>query len=585
MKFRTKTILGIALIETVLLAILISFGQNTLKDLSERDTQIHAQSTAQLFSVAITDSLLSEDLATLEALANTLLSQPRIRYVMIWDADDKLIIQHGDDASLSQYQKNSEPNKVLLDDTHNIENNITISGSHFGRIAIGYSLREHIEVINIAENRSWLIALLEISLVAIFSWILGSYLTRQLKHIKRATEEISKGNLGFTIATGGNDELGQAAAAFNKMSKQLKQQEQLQQRMRDTALDAIIQLDRNGRIINANPMAEKLFGMAESSLYGRHFFNLFKPGNISFEHGTVLSKHNGVSQSATGTRHQTQINDTNGNRIPVEISIADDIDNTGFNLFIRDLTQENRSEHLKTEFISVVSHELRTPLTAISGALKIIDGTEKNLSSEGEKLIEIALRNSQRLNALINDILDTQKIESGAMKFNIRPLDLNRFMHDACEDNATFAHQFKVEIKLSLPDKNSEFSADLLRMRQVMSNLISNAVKHSEENSAIDIRAYQDDIYTHIEVEDYGAGIPEDFHDQIFNKFSQAENSATRKHPGTGLGLSLCKLIVEQHDGDIRYESELNKGTRFIIRLPRLTTPRDTDLSRQTDHE
>ena len=237
-----------------------------------------------------------------------------------------------------------------------------------------------------------------------------------------------------------------------------------------------------------------------------------------------------------------------------------------------DISERKLIDKMKNEFISTVSHELRTPLTSIRGSLGLINGgAAGEIPARAASLLAIAHKNTERLLLLINDILDLQKIESGNMPFEFKTISLLAFISDAIETNRPFAHEQEVELVLNTHlEGDVEIIADYSRLIQVMNNLLSNAAKFSPAASTInvDITVNQHDII--IAIHDQGPGIPEEFRDKLFDKFTQSDASDTRHIGGTGLGLSIARLIVEKHNGTISYDTVMGQGTTFFIHLPAL---------------
>ncbi len=241
-----------------------------------------------------------------------------------------------------------------------------------------------------------------------------------------------------------------------------------------------------------------------------------------------------------------------------------------------DITERKRIERMKDEFISTVSHELRTPLTSIHGALGLItSGKAGDVRPEIMKLLDIALRNSERLRGLIDDILDIQKIESGRVKFDLRPLELKSILETSLEDNKSFGEQFNVKFVMDDILPEVKVSADSNRLKQVMDNLLSNAAKFSPTDSSVEVSVFRHDEVVRVAVKDNGPGIPDDFKGKIFKKFTQADSSITRERRGTGLGLSIAKAIIEEHGGKIGFETEIDVGTTFYFDLPEWKDKKD----------
>jgi len=238
--------------------------------------------------------------------------------------------------------------------------------------------------------------------------------------------------------------------------------------------------------------------------------------------------------------------------------------------FITDITDRIRIEQLKTKFISTVSHELRTPLTSISGSLGlIVGGVLGAIPEPAAKIIDVAYRNSQRLTFLINDLLDMEKLEDGKMVFDMQRQDLLPLLEQSTESNSAYGSARNVSLSFAGSGlAELQVRVDSQRFLQIMSNLLSNAIKYSPENGTVTIVVNRHDDLVRVSVTDAGHGIPEQFHERIFQKFSQADSSDTRDKGGTGLGLAITKELVERMNGQIRFDSSAEQGTCFYFDLP-----------------
>lgn len=220
-------------------------------------------------------------------------------------------------------------------------------------------------------------------------------------------------------------------------------------------------------------------------------------------------------------------------------------------------------------FIANVSHELRTPLTAIIGSLGMVNSyLSDSLSAEAKTMVDMAYQNGKRLSVLINDILDFEKLNANRMEFQYRPLQLGPFLTQALELNHSFAEGYRVSFVLEQPADEIKIVADEQRLMQVMTNLLSNAAKHSPAGEQVLISVQKKMDRVRVSVRDHGEGVPVSFRPHIFEKFAQAESSSSQKNTGTGLGLAISKAIIEQMGGTIGFESEIGKGAMFYFDLP-----------------
>ena len=240
---------------------------------------------------------------------------------------------------------------------------------------------------------------------------------------------------------------------------------------------------------------------------------------------------------------------------------------------VRDEQNKIREEidKAKSEFISTVSHELRTPLTSIKGALGLMrSGSFDEQPNKLRPMLDIAYNNSERLVALINDILDMEKIEAGMLRFMMQPTDLASLLEEAVEANQSYGDKYDVTFTCSGTDEPLLVNGDKDRLMQVLANLFSNAAKFSPRGGQVEVSLLREDDWARIAVKDSGNGIPEAARETIFEKFTQADSSDQRQMGGTGLGLSIAKMMVEKLDGAVSFTTEVGKGTTFYVDIPML---------------
>ena len=234
------------------------------------------------------------------------------------------------------------------------------------------------------------------------------------------------------------------------------------------------------------------------------------------------------------------------------------------------LKQLKALDHVKDNFISMVSHELRTPLTSIVGSLALLTQHMKDqLGPDAEKMAVIAHRNGERLISIVNDILDIAKIDAGKLELSLTLENINDTISDAIESNIPYVEHCHCKLVSDLSaTEGLNISIDKGRIIQVMNNLISNAAKFTDELDNIIIKSAIENNFIKVSVFDHGSGIPENKKGDIFKRFIQSSASVNKKLPGTGLGLNLCRSIIEKHNGVVDFESEENVGTEFYFKLP-----------------
>lgn len=347
----------------------------------------------------------------------------------------------------------------------------------------------------------------------------------------------------------------------------------------------IIATDVDGKIVIFNEAAETALGYTAEEVVGKQTPAILHDTKEVDEKAKVLSVELGepvspgfktlvkkVDKAGIDENEWTYVR-KDGSRFPVLVTataLRNDGDKiTGYLGVIVDITKQKEIDRLKSDFVSIVSHELRTPLTSIRGALGLVAGPmAKELPEKALRLVDIAHKNCERLTLLINDILDIDKIESGQMRFEIQPENLEQILRQAIDVNQPYAEKLGVVFKAAEIDADLRVNVDAARLAQVLANLLSNAAKFSIRGDSVEVSARRHDGRVRISVKDYGSGIVESFRPQIFGKFSQGDSSSTRVKGGSGLGLHISKQIIERLGGTIGFDTEVGQGTTFWFELP-----------------
>ncbi len=246
--------------------------------------------------------------------------------------------------------------------------------------------------------------------------------------------------------------------------------------------------------------------------------------------------------------------------------------------------QIKQSDALKSDFFSITSHELRTPLTIIKGALNLLQNEGDKLPpARFKKYLDMAEKNTGSLIQLINDLLNLSRVESGNLRLKISRVDMVRLIRESVEEFRELGDQKNQKIKKELAPNLSSLLGDRGKIKQVLNNLISNALKFTPVGGKITVSMRQDGVFLEIAVHDTGIGISRQDQEKIFNKFYQSNGSLTRETTGVGLGLAIVKDFVRLHNGLIWVESQLGRGSRFYVRLP-LAGPRTPESDADYHH-
>ncbi len=353
----------------------------------------------------------------------------------------------------------------------------------------------------------------------------------------------------------------------------IREREDYLRTLLDNVLDAIVTIDQQGYIETFNHAAERIFGYSHLEVSG-HRATLLLPEPQRSMRARYLNHFlkTGIQQILGKEIELTALR-KNGESFAIELAISQ-ISHQGERRFIaviRDIEERKRIERMKNEFVSTVSHELRTPLTAIAGSLGLVNGGALGAVPAGmQQMLQIAQDNSQRLNLLINDLLDMEKLVAGKMLFELQDEALQPLLEQAIEENQPYASHYQVHLQLhDLPIK-TRVRVDKLRLAQVLANLLSNAAKFSPQGQTVDVRVHEQGTRVRVSVTDHGPGVPENFQARIFSKFSQADATDTRQKGGTGLGLAISKEIIERMNGHIGFDSSPGHGATFWFELTTL---------------
>ncbi|VAX23156.1 diguanylate cyclase/phosphodiesterase (GGDEF & EAL domains) with PAS/PAC sensor(s) [hydrothermal vent metagenome] len=390
MSFRAKTILGIAAIEIILLALLILGGLNYLLSSSENALIKRANDTASFFATVTKDAVLSTDLVSLESFVKEILKNERVVYARII-ADGILLAEGGQQSSLTRPYKKDVSLADVEDDVFDVSAKIKKDGATVGRVELGLSISEMTKVMDDAKNFFSIIAVIGIIMTALFSFILGSLLTRQLKALNDASEKLGAGNLGYQVKVKGNDEIAHAAVAFNKMSSRLKslnseltesmaeiemerdlisKTEKLLGEITSHASDAIVMVDVDGKISFWNSAAMEIFGYTSHEIIGKNFSGIITE--------RILEK-NEREYSVLKEAGQQQDSETvemggirkNGEKFPIEISISPAKQENGWSAItiIRDISKRKSAD----EAFRKAHFEIELLLSSISFAIISVD--------------------------------------------------------------------------------------------------------------------------------------------------------------------------------------------------------------------
>jgi len=348
---------------------------------------------------------------------------------------------------------------------------------------------------------------------------------------------------------------------------------QLEQVFASTS-DGFLVVDLGGRIVGFNRQGGELLGIVPDEVVGRPFQYLIEALGpaVAWDEGDgqalLAMVDSGRPAAASGDLElrAPEPRTLGWRAAPMRDLLGEAV---GVTFTLNDVTRQREIDRMKTEFVSTVSHELRTPLTSIKGSLHLLlSDPALQLDATQRQLVDISVKNTDRLIRLITNILDISKIEAGHIQLELGMHRAEEFISIAVDGIVAFAESRGIAIEREIADDLPPVRVDVDRMVQVVTNLLSNAIKFSPQGSTVTVTASRAGRRFELRVADRGRGIAAEDMGKLFKKFQQLDGSNVRSVGGTGLGLAICRGIVEEHGGSIGVESQLGRGTTFTVAMP-----------------
>ncbi len=364
----------------------------------------------------------------------------------------------------------------------------------------------------------------------------------------------------------GGDEMAKLDSFFRNMARSLSESRRKERAVLDNALDIICSLDSSGRFSAINPACHAIWGYSPDELIGKRLITIV-PQEETDRVSRIIA---GIIESQRDGTFDCRVRKADRSVAEMQWLVHWSSDEKSLFCVAHDISERKKLERMKRDFIAMVSHDLKTPLTSIQMVHSLLaENFYGKLNEEGQQSIEIADANVSRLIALVNDLLDIERIESGELNLNLEPMCIFDLVEVSVESIKLVAEKAGVKVVIECEDEDLELKLDKDRIAQVLINLLSNAIKFSAEGTTIRIVISGLDNHVEIRVIDQGRGIPEDAQAAIFERFKQVDSVSDRKKGGAGLGLAISKAIVERHGGKIGVESKPGEGSCFYFLLPK----------------
>ncbi len=417
--------------------------------------------------------------------------------------------------------------------------------------------------------------ILSVLLIAIFaagiSLVISRRISRPIEQMKDTAQRFAAGELNLRVPVPKQIELAELALALNEMARQLHNRFEMITKQRNESeailssmVEGVLAVDSRGHIVSVNKAAANFLGIDQTKAQGLNVEEVIRNPDLQKYVQNILSEENpgetDIILSGQGERiirlDGAGLTDGQGNR-------------SGAVIVLSDMTRLRRLENLRRDFVANVSHELRTPITSIKGFVETLQEGAITEPKEAERFLQIIARHSDRLNAIVEDLLTLSSLEEGGdqRKIAFEKGPVQPVLVSVIEMSLIKAEEKNITIDLDC-DKGIQAKMNTALLEQAVLNLVDNAIKYSEPGAQIQIRVHKADEMIAISVKDNGCGIAKKYHERIFERFYVVDKSRSRKLGGTGLGLAIVKHIAEVHGGYVTVQSTIGAGSTFTMHLP-----------------
>ncbi|BCB06077.1 cell wall metabolism sensor histidine kinase WalK [Bacillus sp. KH172YL63] len=416
--------------------------------------------------------------------------------------------------------------------------------------------------------------MIALAITAVLGVLLAQTVTRPISDMRKQALAMAKGNFSRKVKVYGYDEIGQLAITFNNLTKRLQEAQATtegERRKLSSVLsymtDGVIATDRKGRVILINDPAANMLDVSRETVVSQPIVSLlgldeeYTFDDLSNEQDSIILDYS--------TKDKPYILRANFSIIQKETGFVN-----GLIAVLHDITEQEKIDLERREFVANVSHELRTPLTTMRSYLEALAEGAWQDKEIAPQFLDVTQNETERMIRLVNDLLQLSKMDSKDYRFNKDWIDFILFFHKII-DRFEMTKDVNVTFNRFLPDKAMFVEIDQDKITQVLDNIISNALKYSPEGGTITFKVKEKDGFIEISVSDQGLGIPKDNLEKIFERFYRVDKARTRQMGGTGLGLAIAKEMISAHGGDVWAKSKEGKGTTIVFTLPYDSTQED----------
>lgn len=575
MKIKTKLTLGVGLlfILIILLSIVGAFNINALK--SDTENILKANYNSLLYSRNILSVLNNPSEKTIQVIEDNLKKQEN-NATEIGELEANLELRNNFEA----YKKSNSNSSVQLAIQENLFQIMDMNMQ---------AIQRKSEVAKTTADKAvfWIVVTGTICFLIAFILLvnLPSNIANPIKELTESIKQIAAKNYSKRVHFESHSEFGELAKSFNSMAEKLEEYNNsnlaklmMEKKRIETLInnmhDPVIGLDENLKVIFANEEALKIIGSTANEIIGHFTQELALKNDLVRNLITDLMIENPIlGQKQAPVKIFAENKESYFEKETLHISIVPTGETNsilvGHVIFLRNVTSYKELDFAKTNFIATVSHELKTPISSIKLSLQLLENAEiGHLNDEQKNLVESIKDDATRLLKITGELLNMTQVESGNIQLSIMPADPKEILLYAINATQTQADQKQIKFNIECPESISKVQADNEKTAWVLTNLISNAIRYSYDNSTIYLSIIETKNNVQISVRDRGQGIAPQYKDKVFDRYFRVPGT---KKEGTGLGLSISKEFIEAQGGQISVETEFGAGSKFSITLNTLT--------------
>lgn len=578
------------IMSVLILTLIVSgvFTTQTIRELNYKNIEERLVSESYVLSRLISEDMSIGDNANIKNILEEVSRKLNVRITIIDRQGTVLADTSYDAAQMENHSQRPEIQKayrgeigkqIRFSDTLKIDfmyvaQPIYKNENIIGAVRISTPMTEVKGIIK-SVNQNLSLALIPGLLLSLFLvYRISISITKPIREIKNAAVDITQGKLDYAIHITRKDEIGELAKAIDLMAVSLKDKmdsirdkNTKMEAILSSVVNGIIAVDSNENILFINPKAQQMLNIEEGDIVGKHLLEVIRNNKID-------EMIKGILENRSLTENEIIINYPSERIFRLysnAIKHPDSEDMIGIIIIIQDVTEIKKLEKMRSEFVANVSHELKTPLTSIKGFVETLKAGAIEDNDTAIRFLNIIDDEADRLNRLISDILSLSELENKKFKPGLGKINTAEKIMEIMSMLQNQAGKKNINLVSNISGNVSKLKGDSDQFKQMLINLIDNAVKYTPEGGNVEVSAYNDGGNVVIRIKDNGIGIPKEHIPRLFERFYRVDKARSRNVGGTGLGLAIVKHIIMQFGGKIEVNSELGKGTEFILQIPEKT--------------